>query len=159
MKIKNWRLNIFDIIIIVAAIVAAVFLVRAADSGVSGIIAPGKSVTVRYTIELINMVEPSADLIKPGDKLLDKIEKYPLGTVISAQSAPYLASSKNSLTGAYILTIEPERQSATIVMEASATETDSAISVGGFEIRTGGAVNITGPGYGGLGYITAVERG
>jgi hypothetical protein len=113
---------------------------------------------VRYTIELNNMLAPSAELVKPGDKLVDKIEKYALGTVVSAEAGPYIASSKSNITGDYILTEYLGRQTATIVVEAQATETDSAISVGGFEIRTGLAVNITGPGYTGMGNIIGMER-
>jgi hypothetical protein len=157
-KKRRWRLNVFDIVIICLAAAAAVIFLRAASSGAGTLISAGKPVTVRYTIELTNMLTPSAELVKAGDRLIDKIEKYALGTVVSAEAAPYIASSKDSVTGDYILTEYLGRQTATILVETQATETDSAISAGGFEIRTGQAVNITGPGYAGLGYIIGVER-
>ncbi|MDR3278350.1 MAG: DUF4330 domain-containing protein [Oscillospiraceae bacterium] len=157
-KKRRWRLNVFDVVIICLAAAAAVVFLKATSSGAGTLISAGKPVTVRYTIELNNMLTPSAELVKAGDKLVDKIEKYALGTVVSAEIGPYVASSKDSVTGSYILTEYLGRQMATILVEAQATETDSAFSVGGFEIRAGQLVNVTGPGYAGIGYVISVER-
>jgi hypothetical protein len=157
-KKRRWRLNVFDVVIICLAAAAAAVFLLVTSSGAGTVISAGKSVTIRYTIELNNMLTPAAELVKAGDGLVDKLEKYALGTVVSAEVSPHLSSSKNRLTGEYILTEYPDRQMALILVEAQATETDGAISVGGYEIRAGQTVNVTGPGYAGIGYVISVER-
>ena len=151
----------FDIIFIICAIAiaGAILLYSRSSGGSGGLIASGTRETVVYTIELQGMLGDSAYLIQAGDSLVDKVEKRPLGTVVSVKVKPGLTTQKNLLTGDHIVTQYPDRHDAEIVVTADATETESQISIpGGFVVRVGTWVSLNGPLYSGVGYIVDMER-
>ena len=156
----KWKLNLFDIIFIACALVAAVFLLRFSgrSAGSVGVLPSGSQETVIYTIELQGMIDDAALLVKEGDTLIDKVEKRALGKVISVKLAPATTIQKDFITGDFIVAEIPQRTDVTIVATAQATVTDSRISVDGFAIRVGTRVSIDGPLYNSAGFITDIER-
>ena len=156
---RRWRLNVFDVIIIIVVIAAGFFVLRAARSGGSGIASSGKTVTLHYTIELNSLGFDSASLIKPGDVLVDRVEKHTLGTVESVAVKQYQMSQKNQVTGDYVMSDVPGRETAVIEITSDALETDRDFTVGGgFAVKCGRVVSVTGPGYSGSGFITGIAR-
>ncbi|MDR0863208.1 MAG: DUF4330 domain-containing protein [Oscillospiraceae bacterium] len=154
----RWRLNPLDVVIILVALAAAfAFLQLTAPSGGTPL-SSNKSVTLRYTLELVSLPEGVAELIHVGDELVDKVEKHEIGKVTAVTVTPYGISSKNTLTGEYIITEMPGRETATLTIEARATDTGSSIEANGFAFRVGGGVSVTGPGWSGIGYIIGIER-
>jgi hypothetical protein len=158
-KIK-WRLNMFDIIFIACALIAAVAIVVYSNrsGGRVAIIPAGTQETITYTVELQEMLSDAAGMIKPGDELIDKIEKRPMGTVVAVTLEPSTRSSRNTITGERIITDFPGRTTAVITVQAEATVTESQISIGRFVVRIGTRVSVNGPLYYGNGYITDMER-
>ena len=155
------RLNLFDTIFIICAICLAVFILvnsSRSNSG-AGLISSGSREKIVYTIELQGMINNAAELIKPGDSLVDKVEQRAIGTVVSVELVQAMTSSKDYVTGDRIITELPERTDAIITVEAQATVTDSQISVDGFAIRAGTRISVNGPLYNGGGYITYIDRG
>jgi hypothetical protein len=159
-KIK-WRLNLFDIIFIACALLAAVGIVVYSNRSGGGvaILPAGTQETVTYTIELLDMFSNVAETIKPGDELVDKIEKRNMGTVVAVELEPSKRSSRNMETGERIITEYPSRTTAYLTVQATATVTDNQISVGGFIVRVGTRISVNGPLYNGNGYIIDMERG
>lgn len=155
------RLNLFDIIFIVCVLIIAglimIYLNR--NTGSVSVLPSGTRETVVYTIELQGMIDGTADLIKPGDSLIDKVEKRALGNVISVTLVPSTTLSKNYVTGDRIIVEVPGKTDAVLVVTAQATVTDSQISVDGYAIRVGTRVSINGPLYNSSGFITDIERG
>lgn len=158
-KIK-WRLNLFDIIIIACALVAAVLIINYASrsGGGASIIPAGTQETLQYTLELQGMRYGSADLIQIGDTLIDKVEKRSIGTIVSVELRPAMMQTNNSMTGDRVIVEVPERIDAIITVSAQVTVTDSQVSVDGFALRVGTKVSVNGPAYNGNGFITYVER-
>ena len=158
-KIK-WRLNIFDVVIIACALVAAVMIINYAgrSGGGASIIPAGSQQSLTYIIELHGMRYGAADLIRPGDTLIDKVEKRALGTVASVQLKPAMTQSTDNTTGDRIIVEVPGKVDAFITVSAQATVTDSQVSVDGFAIRVGTRVSVNGPVYNGSGFISFVER-
>jgi len=157
-KKTRWRLNLFDIIFI-AVIAIAAFLVISYPVGSGGIISPGTQETVVYTVEFQGMVGDTAELIRPGDALVDKIEKRPMGTVVSVETMPSRISQKDYVSGDRIIAVVPYLTDAVITVTAEATVTDSQISIGGFIVRAGARASVNGPLYHGNGFIIDIERG
>jgi hypothetical protein len=155
---RKLKLNLFDIIIIAAAIVAAVVFLRVTSPG-GAVLATAKTVTLRYVVELANMPEGTAARIAVGDKVVDKVEKHELGAVAEVSVAPDRVMTRDNDTGRHFLTIRPTRETATLTIEVVATDTDRALTTGGFELRVGTSVSVTGPGWSGVGYIVAMDRG
>jgi hypothetical protein len=152
--------NLFDCIIIALVIVLAVgflwwrgVLGRSDDSASS-------TRTLRYTVELTQMYGDSAQLIQVGDTLVDGARKYSLGTVVSVEVGDCMVTSHNYETGADTSVPLPGYQTATVVLEAECSETDTQLTVGGgYVVRAGGTVNVRGPGYAASGNIITIERG
>ena len=159
-KKRKWRLNLFDIIFIACAVVAAAVIViySSRSDNSAGIVSSGTQQTVIYTVEFSGMIADTAELIKPGDSLVDKIEKRAIGTVVSVDLKPATRSQKNYITGERIISEVPGETDAVLVISALATTTDSQISVNGFSVRVGTRVSINGPLYNGAGYIIDIER-
>jgi hypothetical protein len=158
-KIK-WRLNVFDIAIIIAAVAAVYLFLRLGQSAGVEILSSGTPTTVRYTVEILGLPEGFTDQIKPGDAIMEIVEKRSVGTVVSVDTQPFVMSSKNIITGEYIDAVVPERYTGNLLIESAAMETDESIVVGGgFAVRNGARMSIMGPGYAGAGYIINVERG
>ena len=156
----RWRLNLFDIIIIACALIAAVLIINYASrsGGGASIISAGTQKTIQYTLELQGMRFGAAALIKPGDTLIDKVERRALGTVVSVELKPAKTQMSDSTTGNRVIVEIPGRIDAVITVSAQATVTDSQIGVDGFAIRVGAKASVNGPIYNGSGYISFVER-
>ena len=156
----KWRLNLFDVVFIVVVVGAAFLIVQylGRSGGGVAIISPGPSETVQYTVELLEMTGDSAHMIKPGDEIVDRIERRVMGTVVSVDVRPAVRHERNLLTGERLLREIPGRNDAVVVLSTEATVTDSQISAGGFIIRAGVRVSVNGPLYHGFGFITDVER-
>jgi len=159
-KVIKWKLNLFDIIFIACALTAVVFLLRytGRSTGGVGMLPSGSQETIVYTIELQGMIDQAAELIKPGDSLIDKVEKRVLGTILSVELVPSKTMQKNLYTGDYFATVIPERTDAIIVATAQGVVTENQISVDGFAIRVGKWVSINGPLYNSNGFITDIVR-
>ncbi|MDR0445988.1 MAG: DUF4330 domain-containing protein [Oscillospiraceae bacterium] len=152
------RINLFDIVIIIAALGAGFLLLRLTDSGDGTVLGTGKPVTLNYTLELFNLPAGTAELIAAGDRLTEVVEKRYVGTVVSVEYGPYMPTSKNSLTGDYILAEIPEREVAVIEVTLEAVDTGNEINASGFVPRAGMSLSVTGRGYAGPGVILDIKR-
>ena len=153
--------NLFDIIVLLIALIllAVLFFMGkgAAPADGAGV---GTSQKVTYTLELTGMQNGAAELIKPGDRLTDKIKKYDIGTVVSVETKITTMQVEDYENGGVIDSPVSTQQTAVVVVEADCTETDSQITVGnGYIVRVGATANIRGPGYAGTGYVIEMERG
>lgn len=155
---KRSILNIFDIVVIIIAIALAAVLFLYKSGGTEAVLA--ETGTVTYTIELTSLQNYSTDLISEGDKLVDNIKKYDIGTIKSVDVTNTVRQAKDMESGATYDVELDSLKTAIIVVESECTETDTQITVaGGYTIRVGLSVNVKGPGYYGTGYIIAVDRG
>lgn len=157
-KAKKPRfLNLFDIIalLVALALVLAFFALRRSSRANTG----AASGTVRYTIELCGLQNGAESLPKAGDSLVDKIKKYNIGKVVSAETEKDMVLSADLETGALVETEVTSQKNVLLVVEASCQDTAAQITVdGGFLVRVGQGVSVKGPGYAGSGYIVAIER-
>lgn len=154
----RWKLNIFDIIIIAAVVVAAgvlIFIWR--NSGKSSNVAATRS--VHYTVELSNMLEGTSLKIKKGDTIMDSTKKYIIGTVTNMMTEPATKPEPNYETGDTIPSVIPGRETVFIEILCDCSESASEIMTeSGYLIRIGNEVTAAGPGYAGKGYVVAIER-
>ncbi len=154
--------NLFDLALILLAILigAALFLSR--DKNTSGALT-GENQTriqVRYTIELTGIQNGAAARIKPGAPVVDKIKKYSLGTVESVTVAPTVRDVNDETRDVVASAPVPGQETATVVITAEAAETETDIIVdGGYVIKVGLPVNARIPGLNAQGYIIGIERG
>ena len=155
----RFHLNLFDGIVILAALLVAAFLLWNRLKPTATVAAPTAS-KVQYTICLKKVLEGTGELVKAGDALEDTVKNYELGQVVSAQTVPATKSVVDEGAQAYVTSEIPGYEDILIQVESSATITDEKVAVGGgYALRVGEAIYVRGPGYMGSGEVYAIERG
>ena len=160
-KIK-FKLNVFDIIIIVAVIAVAAILVvpKILPSQNGNATTAQTQDNITYAVEIYNLPLSTAQKIKVGDKLTDKVKKFEMGEVTDVQILPYKKPANDLENGRVLQSVVPDKYKAIITIKAEATENETSILVGGgYEVKVGSSVSVIGAGYFGNGFITEVERG
>ncbi len=145
-------INLFDIVIILIAVVMVIILAALGFVGAD-------TFEVRYTIELSDMVGETASLIKEGDLLVDQIKKLDMGTVESVEVKQSDALIRDMTGGAYVLVENPDRQTAVVTVKAQATLDGADITTtSGYIVKVGTSVSLTGPGYRAYGNVIEMDR-
>lgn len=164
----KWKLNLFDIGLLVVVLVAAVGLIawkfvssnQTQVDPNSGIIVPKGTYTVHYVVELEQLHKQTADMIAVGDELYERTKKELMGTVQTVEVSTTRTLTKNELEGTFQFVEMPERYNVVMDITAQAVDNDNGIVLeSGLEVRAGTSVRVFGPGYYGTGYILSVERG
>ena len=158
-KAFRLRLNLFDGIVILAALAVGGILVwsqlNADASAVNANAQP-----IRYTIRMQKTVPGTGEMIQSGQILYDTIKNYELGSVVSAETVQAYDLTVDNETHSYVNVEVPGKEDIYIVVDSTAVITEEAITLdGGYEIRVGEPVYLRGPGYLGSGKIHAIERG
>lgn len=164
----KWKLNLFDIVLLVVVLAVAGGLLAWKFVGSnqtvvdpdSGVTVPKGTHTVRYVVELEQLHRQTADMIAQGDEVYERTKKELMGTVEDVEVIPSRILSKNQLNGTFLYAEVPERYNVTMEITAQGTQQEKGIILSsGLEIRAGGSVRVLGPGYYGTGYVLSVERG
>lgn len=156
------KLNLFDTIVLVAALAVGAFLLwnafKPAASAPSGESA-STSATVRYTIRFQRLMEGTGSLIQPGDALVDTIKNYKLGNVVAVEIVPAEYQILDQESREYVLTTISGYEDALVTVESACTaSSDTLLLDGGYTLRVGATTYIRGEGYMGSGPIISIER-
>lgn len=155
------RLNLFDGIVLVLALAVGAFLLwTALKPDTASVVTPTASAsTVRYTVRFQKWIQGTSSLIQSGDKLVDNIKNYELGSVVSSEAVPAQSIHLDHTGRQYVLADIPGYEDVLVTVEAPCTITDEAITLGGgFSLRVGYTAYIRGEGYMASGPIVAIER-
>ncbi len=160
---KRSVFNIFDITLIVIAIILAVCIfalrkpsknapVPETDEPVPGM--------VSYTVEITGMQNGSAHMVAVGDKLVERSHKWDMGTVTAVEVTPTTRRTFNENTMEYSDVDTELTETAIITILASCTEDAGNINVAGNQpIKVGASIRLNGPGYYGAATVIGIERG
>lgn len=153
------RLNLFDALVLAAALVVGALLVWSAAKPAADPASSPTMSTVQYTVRFQKMIEGTGILVQPGNKLTETIKNYALGAVVSAEVVGNESQSLDRNNGRYINTAIEGYEDVLVTIEAAATESDSALVLdGGYELRAGSTVYLRGPGYMASGVILTIDR-
>ena len=157
------RLNLFDAIVLAAALLVGAFLLwrafrpQGASDGLSAV-NPGAS-TVQYTLRFQRWAEGTSHLIEPGDQLYDNIKNFSIGEVVSAQAVPAEMPVLDHENGRQVQAVMEGFEDVLVTVQAPCTASDEKIVVGGgYEVRAGASAYVKGQGYMGSGPIVSVEE-
>lgn len=144
--------NLFDIVVLIVAVLMGIVLVLFSRGTKSA------DVTVRYTVEFTDMQNGTASLVQVGDSLVDRVKQLELGKVISVEVDSTIHQVQDFEQGGIRETHSATRQTALVVIEAPAAETEQEILVsGGYRLKIGTSVSAKGPGYAAYGTVLAIE--
>jgi hypothetical protein len=158
MKKFKLKINALDTVIIVLALALGFAAYRLLNADRGGGLTAGRQVRIRYTIELTNLLEGTGALIQPGHDVIEIVEKHDVGTVLSSEVSPYVRNAVDLTRGREVLSEIPGRETARVTIEVTLTDTGRELTANGLAIRAGIQLSVTGPGWGGTGYITGIER-
>ena len=159
----RFKLNLFDGIVLVAALAVAAFLgynaLKPAAPVVEESAAPTTS-SVVYTIKFNKMIEGTEKLVEPGDQLMDNIKNYKLGTVLSTEAVPATARVVDEENRQVVRAEIPGYVDLLVTVRSdSCSMGDSSLVLdGGFVLRTNTTAYIKGEGYMASGPIINIER-
>ena len=154
------RLNFFDSIVLLLALLAGAFLLwRAVAPPQAENVAIPQTQQVRYTIRLTRALPILEELVQPGQSITDSARNNALGTVVEVQCEPGTYFTLSEREHAWINAPVPDRINVNMTVEASATGDDSQLLINGsYALRVGDKIYVRGPGYIGRGDVIAIER-
>ena len=154
------RLNFFDSIVLLLALLAGAFLLwRAVAPHQAENVAIPQTQQVRYTIRLTRALPILEELVQPGQSITDSARNNALGTVVEVQCEPGTYFTLSEREHAWINAPVPDRINVNMTVEASATGDDSQLLINGsYALRVGDKIDGRGPGYIGRGVVIAMER-
>ena len=118
---------------------------------------PG-GVPIRLTAEISRRELDFLEHVHIGDTVFDVQRGFPIGTIVDVYTAPYRDEVPDLENGVIRRTIVKGMHYVYIVMEASATVTDSATAVGQFEVMVGRQVFIRTRGFAGAAIFVSLEH-
>lgn len=154
------RLNLFDGIVLVLALAVGAFLLWSTlkPASTAGADSPAAA-TVRYTVRFQRWIEGTGCLVQEGDKLVDNIKNYELGSVVSAEVVPAMSQQLDHEGREYVQTLIPGYEDVLVTVESPCSVTQESITLGGgYKLRVGGTAYIRGEGYMASGPIISIER-
>lgn len=153
------RLNLFDCIVIFAAVLVGGVLLWSKMQPADTADAP-EAEQIRYTLCLYKVADGIGALVNPGDTLLDSAQNIELGQVADVRVEKATGVTLNQITGVYSKREIPGYEDVYLVVESTAVMEENRIQVGeGREIRVGDVVYVKGPGYMASSTVYAIERG
>lgn len=153
------RLNLFDAIVLILAVAAAVVLLVLTLRGATGedVLQPDRA-TVRYTVRFQRWEEGKSALIHEGDELSDNIKNYEAGHVVAIQPVPAESLVGDRDNHRFVRGRLEGFEDVLVTVEADCTVDDEVITVGGgYELRVGNMGYFRGVGYMAAGPIVAIE--
>lgn len=154
------RLNLFDGIVLLAALAVGAFLLwNAMKPEVPQEVVPENNDMVRFTVRVQHWLEGSESLIQEGDQLADNIKNYVLGRVVDVETAPCRQRVLDRENNRFVWAELEGYEDVLITMETSCSISDRVILVdGGYELRVGDMAYLRGIGYMGSGPVIAIEE-
>ncbi len=158
-KAFRLHLNLFDAVIILAALAVGAFLLWTQLKPADSPTAPAAE-KIQYTVVLKKTVPGTGAQVEAGDPLIDAVKNFDLGLVISSETRPAQDVALDTEKSSYVLADVPNKEDVYITVESSAVIGDEMITLGsGYVVRVGEPIYVRGPGYLGSGTVYAIERG
>ena len=162
MEEKKFRLklNLFDGIVLLAALAVAAFLLwRMVGPELPVQSDPASTSNVRYTVRFLRWAPGTSHVIEAGDRIVDNIKNYEVGHVVSAEAATAISQTLDIWNNRFVWMELDGFEDVLVTIESPCTITDAAITVGGgYELRVGSTGYFKGEGYMGSGPIVAIEE-
>lgn len=153
------RLNLFDGIILALALAAGAVLLWMAARGSAPAAQSAVPSTVEYTVRFLAWPEGGGQLVKPGDKLVDNVKNFELGTVVSATPVPAETKVLDHKGRQYVQAKIEGYEDILVTVQSPCGESDKGIVLdGGFALRIGEVTYIKGQGYMASGPVVAIKR-
>lgn len=153
------KLNLFDTVILAVAFCAAMVLgymmLKPAPQQQEGPVVN----TVQYVVRFNKMIEGAGSLIKPGDKLVDTVKNYNLGTVVGVEVMPCNVPVIDNENKRTVNAVVEGYEDVLVTVEGTGTMSESCFVLdGGYNLRVDAITYVRGNGYMGSGPVVSIVR-
>lgn len=153
------KLNLFDTVILAVALCAAMVLgymmLKPAPQQQEGPVVN----TVQYVVRFNKMIEGAGSLIKPGDKLVDTVKNYNLGTVVGVEVMPCNVPVIDNENKRTVNAVVEGYEDVLVTVEGTGTMSESCFVLdGGYNLRVDAITYVRGNGYMGSGPVVSIVR-
>ncbi len=150
------KINIFDIVIIVALLVAALAGYKMiAKTGNDALEAVSE---VSFTVEIANCENDLANKINVGDDIYDSVKGGYYGKVQDVQIKPSKLATPNPVSGKYDLVEYPNRQNVHITIKGTPTSvSEGNIQFASQKVKVGTVAYLRSKNYVGFGHIIDID--
>ena len=152
----NKKINIFDILIIVALLVAALvgykMLAKTGEDALEAL------PEVSFTVEIANCENDLANKIQPGDDIYDSVKGGYYGKVQNVETKQSTSVVANMQSGKYELVEYPNRQNVYITIKGTPTSmTDGNIQFASQKVKVGTVAYLKSKNYVGFGHVINMD--
>ena len=112
---------------------------------------------IRFTIELFDRPEGFHAGIEPGADVIDGILGINIGRVVYAYGTPFMTDVPDEDANIVRRTAVPGREFTNVVVEAWASVSDYATSIGQFQVRVNMPIHSRSRNFAGPGWVTSLE--
>ena len=106
---------------------------------------------------MLKMPEGTIDLVQPGDSVSDGAKNYAIGTVVSAEALPYTFQVVDETSGELKNAPLDRYENILVTIEANMNTSGTILTTeSGFVVTVGTQINVSGPCYSGVGYVTSI---
>ena len=154
MEKKKFKLNLFDIVIIliVGAVAFGLYAYTHKDTVI-------ETKTIEYIVELNECPVGFSKNIKTGENITDGLKNYNMGTIVEVNAEPYTVSVANTDEGRYDESPVDGLERVLLTISANVTETDANFAVDGYYVvKAGEEVFVRGNGFAGEGHVVLIKR-
>ena len=153
------RLNLFDGIVLVLAVLVAGLLIWSRMKPATPAEDP-KTSTLEYVVRFQRWPESTVDMVKEGDKLVDNVKNFNLGTIQSVEVVPATGEVFNENKKSFDRAEVPGYADilVTVVSDAATVGPDMIKLDGGVQLRVGMPLYIRGQGYMASGPVVSIQR-
>lgn len=150
-------INIIDILIvlIILAAAAVLFYVFVVDG--RGAVTTPQTHTIKYVVEMKNIREEFSDNITVGEKAIDSVGMFKIGTIVAYEEKGATQRGVNRLTGESVMSNYPGRKNMYVTIEAQAYIENGMYSIDGYKISVGYGVGLKLPNFVGTGYCIKLD--
>ncbi len=153
------KIPIFDIIIVLVLVVAAVVGVSVLNTSKSGVAyTTTVSKDIILTVRFGNISEQVVTMPKAGELVVDDGTNTNIGTVVSVAKEPYVMHDFNSVTGEPVSTIYNDRYNLFVTIKANAKVSEAATEINGVKVGLGKSMVFSMPSICTGGIITNIEE-
>ena len=160
MEKRRIRFNFIDLLILlVGAAAIFVLLYVFVLSGRKAPVVSGEAETVRleYVVEIQNVDEKFAEIVKKQQSVQDAIKRKPIGTVTGVEHNTFQKITFDYEKGEEVLSDVEGRVTLVVTIQADVTENKDSYTANGIVIRVGEQYSLIFPGMYGVGFCTSLE--
>lgn len=157
---KKKLFNIFDVVIVLIALIAAVFGYKYISNNNTTVLPTNNTSKVIYQVRTTESLPQTYEMINENTIIYDSIKNYQIGKILKKEILPSERFDIDLETGEYTKTELPQEEYVDILLtiEADATMSEQDISIGQYVIKVGEQVYVKGKGYASSGYVVSIER-